>query len=259
MKIINISVSGALGKMGKILIKKISKNKNLKLISATDLKYGSKKIANGIKIESNSLEAFKKADVIIDFSRPKGSIEILNYAKKLKKKVIIGTTGFNHKQDNLIKNYSKKIAIFKSGNMSLGINLLSYVVNILSKKITKDYQIGINDNHHKKKIDYPSGTALMLANAVAKGKNKKLNSIKGKIFLNHKGNLQKDKINFFIKRKGNTIGKHSVSFENKIENIELKHTAFSRELFADGALNAAKWISKKNKGLFNMNDMFGLK
>jgi 4-hydroxy-tetrahydrodipicolinate reductase len=109
------------------------------------------------------------------------------------------------------------------------------------------------------KVDYPSGTALMLANAVSKGKNKNLESIKGKIFLNKKGNLQKNKINFFITRKGNTVGKHSVLFNNKIENIELKHTAFSRELFADGALNAAIWISKKNKGLFNMQDMLDLK
>jgi 4-hydroxy-tetrahydrodipicolinate reductase len=143
--------------------------------------------------------------------------------------------------------------------MSLGINLLEYIVNILSKKIPNDYHIGINDDHHRKKVDYPSGTALMLANAVCKGKNKNLKLIKGKTFLNKKGSLQKNKINFFITRKGNTIGKHSVLFNNKIENIELKHTAFSRELFADGALNAAIWISKKNKGLFNMQDMFSLK
>jgi 4-hydroxy-tetrahydrodipicolinate reductase len=243
--------------MGKILIKKISKNKNLKLFSLTDLE--SAKTINGIKIQKNNLEAFKKTDVIIDFSRPKASLEILNYAKKLKKKVVIGTTGFTKQQNNLIKNYSKKIAIFKSGNMSLGINLLEYIVNILSKKIPNDYHIGINDDHHRKKIDYPSGTALMLANAVSKGKNQKLESMKGKMFLNKKGDLQKNKINFFITRKGNTIGKHSVLFDNKIENIELKHIAFSRELFADGALNAAIWINKKNKGLFNMQDMFKLK
>ena len=257
MKKINITITGALGKMGKILIKRISKNKNLKLSSLTDLKSG--KTINGIKTQKNNLEAFRKTDVIIDFSRPKSSIEILNYAKKLKKKVVIGTTGFNKKQNNLIKNYSRKIAIFKSGNMSLGINLLEYIVNIISKKIPDDYQIGIKDDHHKKKIDYPSGTALMLANAISKAKNKNLESIKGKAFLNKKGNLQKNKINFFITRKGNTIGKHSVLFNNKIENIELKHTAFSRELFADGALNAAIWISKKNKGLFNMQDMLSLK
>jgi len=257
MKKINVTVTGALGRMGKILIKRISKNKNLKLFSLTDLKSG--KIINGIKIQKNNLGAFKRADVIIDFSRPKSSLEVLNYAKKLKKKVVIGTTGFTKKQENLIKSYSRKIAIFKSGNMSLGINLIEYIVNILSKKIPNDYYIGVNDDHHKNKIDYPSGTALMLANAVSKGKNKNLESIKGKIFLNKKGNLQKNKINFFIKRKGNTIGRHSVLFNNKIENIELKHTAFSRELFADGALNAAIWICKKNKGLFNMQDMFGLK
>jgi 4-hydroxy-tetrahydrodipicolinate reductase len=257
MKKINITITGALGRMGKILIKRISKNKDLKLFSLTDLKSG--KVINGIKTQKNNLEAFKQTDIIIDFSRPKSSLEILNYAKKFKKKVVIGTTGFNKKQNNLIKNYSKKIAIFKSGNMSLGINLLEYIVNILSKKIPNNYHVGINDDHHRKKVDYPSGTALMLANAVSKGKNKNLESIKGKIFLNKKGNLQKNKVNFFITRKGNTIGKHSVLFNNKIENIELKHTAFSRELFADGALNAAIWISKKNKGLFNMQDMLKLK
>ena len=132
MKKINITITGALGRMGQILIKRISKNKNLKLFSLTDLKSG--KNLNGIKTQKNNLEAFKKTDVIIDFSRPKSSLEILNYAKKLKKKVVIGTTGFTKKQNNLIKNYSKKIAIFKSGNMSLGINLLEHVVSIFSKK-----------------------------------------------------------------------------------------------------------------------------
>ena len=257
MKKINITIAGALGRMGKILIKRVSKNKNLKLISLTDLKFG--KTINGIKIQKNNMEAFKKTDVIIDFSTPKASLEILNYAKKFKKKVVIGTTGFNSKQNNLIKNYSKKIAIFKSGNMSLGINLLEYVVSIFSEKVPSNYQIGISDDHHKRKVDYPSGTALMLANAVSKGKNKNLESIKGKMFLNKSGSLQKNKINFFISRKGNTIGKHSVNFNNKIENIELKHTAFSRDLFADGALNAAVWISKRNRGLFSMQDMLGLK
>ena len=257
MKKINITITGALGRMGKILIKSISKNKNLKLFSLTDLKSG--KIINGIKTQKNNLEAFKKTDVIIDFSKPKASLEVLSYAKKLKKKIVIGTTGFTKQQNNLIKNFSKKIAIFKSGNMSLGISVLEYMVNIISKRIPNDYHIGINDDHHRKKVDYPSGTALMLANAVCKGKNKNLESIKGKTFLNKKGNLQKNKINFFITRKGNTIGKHSVLFNNRIENIEIKHTAFSRELFADGALNAAIWISKKNKGLFNMRDMFNLK
>ena len=257
MKKIKISICGALGKMGLILIKRVKRYQNLELQSATDKKI--KKLFNKFEIKKNSIEAFKKTQVIIDFSNPKSTMQILEYANKLKKKVIIGTTGFTNKQEALIKKYSKKIAIFKSGNMSLGINLLEYIVRILSKKMPSDYQIGISDNHHKAKIDYPSGTALILANAVAKGKRKNSDELKGKIFLNKKGNLQKNKINFFITRKGKTIGKHSVTYNNKIENIELKHTAFSRELFADGALNAAIWISKKNKGLFNMQDMFDLK
>ena len=257
MKKINITISGALGRMGQILIKTISKNKNLSIQSLTDLK-NNKKI-KGLKIQRNHLDAFKNTDIIIDFSKPKSTIKILSIAKKLKKKVIIGTTGFTKKQENLIKNYSKKIAIFKSGNMSLGINLLEYITEILSKKISNNYQIGIVDNHHKAKIDYPSGTALMLGNAVARGKSKKLENLKGKILVNKKGNLQINKINFFITRKGKTIGKHSVTYNNKLENIELKHTAFSRELFADGALNAALWLSKKNKGLFSMQNMLNLK
>jgi 4-hydroxy-tetrahydrodipicolinate reductase len=257
MKKINITITGALGRMGQILINQIIKNKNLKLISLTDLKVGKK--IKGVKIQKNNIEAFKKTEVIIDFSKPKSSIEILRFAKKLNKKVVIGTTGFTKKQEQLIKNYSKKIAIFKSGNMSLGINLLEYITKILSKKIPNNYQVGILDDHHKAKIDYPSGTALMLGNAVANAKNKNLENLKGKIFLNKSGNLQNNKINFFITRKGRTVGKHSVIYNNKIENIELKHTAFSRKLFADGALNAAIWISKKRNGLFNMQDMLNLK
>ena len=257
MKKIKITICGALGRMGKILTKKILNNKNLTLYSVTDTK--KKKIFKNIVTQKNNLNAFKKTDIIIDFSRPKSSMEILKYANYLKKNIVIGTTGFSSKQNNQIKKFSKNIAIFKSGNMSLGINLIEYIARILSKKIQNNYQIVIEDNHHKNKIDYPSGTALMFANAIAKSQNKNFNSIKGKFFINKKGKFSKNKINFFITRKGNTIGKHNIYYNNKLEIIELKHTAISRELFADGALNAAIWISKKNKGLFNMQDMFGLK
>jgi 4-hydroxy-tetrahydrodipicolinate reductase len=257
MKKINISISGALGRMGRMLINRISKKKKLNIQSLTDLNVGQK--IKGIKIQKNNIDAFKKTNVIIDFSTPKSCIQILSFAEKLNTKVIIGTTGFSKKQEDLIKKYSKKIAIFKSGNMSLGINLLEYIAKILSKKIPDNYKISISDNHHKKKIDYPSGTALMLGNAIANGKNKNLDNLRGKLFLNKKGKFQNKKINFFITRKGKTVGQHSIIYNNNIENIELKHTAFSRELFADGALDAVIWISKKNKGLFSMQDMLNLK
>jgi len=256
MKKINISVVGALGRMGRILIKIINTKKELKLYSLTDASIG--KSINNIKIQSNNLKAFINTDVIIDFSSPEGSLQVIALAVKLKKNVIVGTTGFTENQNQIILKASKKIAIFKSGNMSLGINILEYIAKIVAKKIPNSYYISITDNHHKKKIDYPSGTALMLASAVAKGKSKKLKSLIGK-FSFKKKIITNNKINFFIARKGNTIGKHSIEFNNNIEKIELKHDALSRELFANGAINAAVWIRKRRNGLFNMQDMLNLK
>ena len=248
MKNIKILLIGSNGRMGKILKRKILSNKKFNLINSID-KNNKKELKNDIK----------KTDVIIDFSAPSASIKLLKLVKKFKKKIIIGTTGFSTKDESLIKKISRSIAIFKSGNMSLGINLVEYISKILSKKIPNDFQISVYDNHHKKKKDYPSGTALMLANAIANGKNKNLNSMKGKIFLNNNGKSIHNKINFYITRKGKTIGKHSVNFDNKIEKIEVKHTSNSRELFAEGALKAALWIKRKNKGLFDMQDLLNLK
>ena len=248
MKNIKILLIGSNGRMGKILKRKILSNKKFNLINSID-KNNQKELKNDIK----------KTDVIIDFSAPSASIKLLKLVKKFKKKIIIGTTGFSTKDESLIKKISRSIAIFKSGNMSLGINLVEYISKILSKKIPNDFQISVYDNHHKKKKDYPSGTALMLANAIANGKNKNLNSMKGKIFLNNNGKSIHNKINFYITRKGKTIGKHSVNFDNKIEKIEVKHTSNSRELFAEGALKAALWIKRKNKGLFDMQDLLNLK
>ena len=248
MKKIKILLIGSNGRMGKILKRKILSNKKFNLINSID-KNNQKELKNDIK----------KTDVIIDFSAPSASIKLLKLVKKFKKKIIIGTTGFSTKDESLIKKLSRSIAIFKSGNMSLGINLVEYISKILSKKIPNNFQISVYDNHHKKKKDYPSGTALMLANAIANGKNKNLNSMKGKIFLNNNGKSIHNKINFYITRKGKTIGKHSVNFDNKIEKIEIKHTSNSRELFAEGALKAALWIKGKNKGLFDMQDLLNLK
>ena len=133
MKKIKITITGCRGRMGKLLIKQLQNNKKLELYSTTDIRTGL--LSKNINVQKNSLEVFKETDVIIDFSRPLSTLKILSYAKKLKKKVVIGTTGFTKKQNNLIKNYSRKIAIFKSGNMSLGINFLEYIVNILTASI----------------------------------------------------------------------------------------------------------------------------
>jgi 4-hydroxy-tetrahydrodipicolinate reductase len=178
MRKINLSISGCMGRMGQQLIKSSKKNRNFKLVSLTESRIINKKIF-GIKPSRNNSEAFKKSNVIIDFTVPKCTLEILKIASKLKKRVVIGTTGFSKKEENLIKNFSKKIPILKAGNMSLGVNLLMYLTEIASKSLGNNFLSKIYEVHHKHKIDYPSGTALMLGKGIADGKNKNFYNLIG--------------------------------------------------------------------------------
>ena len=244
MKKINLSISGCMGRMGQQLIRSSKKNKNFKLVSLTENLSVNKKL-NGIKPEYNSEKAFKKTDVIIDFTVPSCTLEILKIASKLKKKVVIGTTGFNLKQENQIKKYSKKIPILKAGNMSLGVNLLMYLTEIASKSLNEEYLSKIFEVHHKHKKDYPSGTALMLGKGIADGKNKNLYKLIGRKYLNKKSFPFGKKINFNSIRKGEIIGEHEVKFSSGKEIISLNHEAFDRALYSDGALTASKWLMKK--------------
>ena len=258
MKKINLAITGCLGRMGQQLIKSSKSNKNFKLVALTENKPINKKIL-GIKLDLNTSKAFKKIDVIVDFTVPKCTLEILKIASKLKKKVVIGTTGFNQKEENLIKKYSKTIPILKAGNMSLGVNLLMYLTEIASKSLNEEYLSKIFEVHHKHKKDYPSGTALMLGKGIANGKSKSLNSIIGKKFLNKKSFPYGEKINFNSIRKGEIIGEHEVTFSSGKEIIKLNHEAFDRALYSDGALTAAKWLISKKPGLYSMRDLLNFK
>ena len=173
MKKINLAITGCMGRMGQQLIMSSKKNINFKLVTLTENVLVNRKI-NGIKLELNSEKAFKKTDIIIDFTIPSCTLEILKIARRLKKKVVIGTTGFNKNQENLIKKYSKKIPILKAGNMSLGINLLVYLTEIASSSLGKNFLSKVFEIHHKHKKDYPSGTALMIGKGIAKGRKKRL-------------------------------------------------------------------------------------
>ena len=254
MKKINLAITGCMGRMGQQLIKSSKSNNNFKLVALTENRIINKKF-NGIKPEPNTKKAFEKADIIIDFTVPKCTMEILKIASKLKKKVVIGTTGFSSKEERIIKNYSKKIPILKAGNMSLGVNLLMYLTEIASKSLNDNYLSKIFEIHHKHKKDYPSGTALMLGKGIANGKNKDLNNMIGKKFLNKKNFPYGKKINFNSIRKSEIIGEHEVKFSSGKEIITLNHEAFDRTLYSDGALSAAKWIMKKKLGLYSMRDL----
>ncbi len=254
MKKTNLAITGCMGRMGQQLIKSSKKNKNFKLVSLTENRLINKKF-NGIKPELNSVNAFKKTDVIIDFTVPDCTLAILKIASKLRKKVVIGTTGFTRSQENQIKKYSKKIPILKAGNMSLGINLLMYLTEIASKSLNHEYLSKIFEVHHKHKKDYPSGTALMLGKGIADGKNKNLYNLIGKKYLNKKSFPYGKKINFNSIRKGEIIGEHEVKFSSGKEIITLNHEAFDRALYSDGALTASKWLMKKKPGLYSMRDL----
>ena len=254
MKKINLGISGCLGRMGQQLIKSSKKNKNFKLVTVTENRIINKKIA-GIKFDLNTESAFKTTDVIIDFTVPKCTLDILKIASKLKKRVVIGTTGFTQKEEDIIKRYSKKIPILKAGNMSLGVNLLMYLTEIASKSLNEEYLSKVYEVHHKHKKDYPSGTALMLGKGIANGKNKNLYNLIGKKFLNKKSFPYGKRINFNSIRKGEIIGEHEVTFFSGKEVIKLNHEAFDRTLYSDGALTAAQWLMGKKSGLYSMRDL----
>jgi 4-hydroxy-tetrahydrodipicolinate reductase len=258
MNKINLAISGCLGRMGQQLIRSSKKDKNFKLISLTENKEIKKKIS-GIKPGLNNEQAFKKVDVIIDFTIPQCTLDILKIASKLKKKVIIGTTGFTQREENLIKKYSKKITILKAGNMSLGINLLMYLTEIASSSLSNNFLSKIYEVHHKHKKDHPSGTALMLGKGIADGQKKTLYKLMGSKFLNKKSIPYGKKINFNSLRKGDVIGEHEVKFSNGKEIITLNHEAFDRALYSEGALTAAKWLMDKKPGLYSMRNVLNFK
>ena len=258
MKKINLTITGCMGRMGKQLIKTSKLNKNFKIISLTENKLINKRIM-GIKLGLNNESEFKKTNVIIDFTVPKCTLEILKIASKLKKRVVIGTTGFTKKEENIIKKFSKKIPILKAGNMSLGVNLLMYLTEIASKSLGNNFLSKVYEVHHKHKIDYPSGTALMLGKGIADGKNKKFYSLMGKKYFNKKNFPYSNKINFNSIRKGEVIGEHEVKFSSGKEIIRLNHESFDRALYSEGALTAAKWLVKKKPGLYSMRDLLNFK
>ena len=258
MKKIRLLVTGCMGRMGQQIIKSVKKDKSFKLTALTENRKINKKI-NGVKVELNNEKLFKNVDLIIDFTIPKCTFQVLKIATKLKKRVVIGTTGFTKKEENLIKNFSKKIPILKAGNMSLGINLLMYLTEIASSSLGKNFLSKIFETHHKHKKDYPSGTALMLGKGIAVGKNKNFYNLLGKKYLNRKTFPYGKKINFNSVRKGEIIGEHEVKFSNGKEIITLKHEAFDRALYSEGALSAAKWLINKKPGLYSMRNLMNFK
>ena len=265
MKPIKIIVAGASGRMGQTIIKKVLSNKSFELIGATEGP-GNKFLGSDIselfkskktgKIITEDIEPlFAKADAIIDFTLPIASLKHAMMAAKYKIVHVVGTTGFSQNDERKILLAAKKTAIIKSGNMSMGINILQQVVSKTSRLFNETFNIEVLETHHKNKVDAPSGTALMLGQSIADGKNRKLNNLKTISKVGHRKKTKKGKITFTSFRKGNVVGDHKVIFSSKDEVIELSHEALDRGIFATGALQAALWGVNKKAGLYSMIDV----
>lgn len=247
---LKVMVNGCTGKMGQIVCDLVDKSDDLILISGFSKKaYSEFSFRIFCKTEDISI----KPDVIIDFSVPISTMNILNYAKQNNIPIVIATTGFSKDEEILIKEYSEQIPIFKSANMSYDIMIMKKLVQLVAP-LLKNADIEITETHHNRKIDSPSGTAQMLANAIN-------NSLGNTLHCEYNRHDKRDKrnkneIGMNSIRGGNIVGEHTVQFFGEFDTLELKHTSYSRNVFAEGAIKAAKFIVQQDNGLYDMNDMF---
>jgi 4-hydroxy-tetrahydrodipicolinate reductase len=255
-----IVVCGAAGRMGQAIINLIKEDSCLEVLAALDHE-GSKAIGVGSPVISSVgiLEkVLKKANVIVDFTNPEGSLSNLLYADRYNVPIVIGTTGFNIDQKQKIKEISKRIPVVLSPNMSIGVNILFKLVKEAAEKMT-DFDVEILELHHNKKKDAPSGTAAKLAEIAASARSKNIEDI---VVYGRNGIISprtKDEIGVFSIRAGDIVGDHTVYFAGQGERLELTHRASSRDTFAAGALRAAKWLVKQKPGLYDMADVLNLK
>jgi len=243
----NIIVSGINGRMGRAIEEMCKTSDRYTIIGGVDVSLG---VPHEFPVVSDINELSGKADALIDFSHHSAASKLCEYAVKTNTPVIFCTTGYTDEELAIINEASKKVAVFRSGNMSLGINLLIE----LSKKaaeILEGFDIEIIEQHHNQKLDAPSGTALMIADGI---KNVKQDSeyIYDRTKVRQK--RAQNEIGIHSVRGGSIVGEHEVLFAGRNENITLRHSALSREVFADGALKAAEFISGKGAGMYNMSD-----
>lgn len=246
---IKVLINGCNGRMGQVLVNEIDRFEELLLISGFDINdYGK----NSFPVYSKIEDIKEKPDVIIDFSVPVSTFNILKYAISENIPIVIATTGFNKEQLEQIKLASKSIPVFQSSNMSFDINLMKRIVSEVAKKL-KGTDIEIIETHHNRKIDAPSGTAILLADAINEVMDEKLEYNFNRHDIHEK--RAENEIGFSSIRGGNIVGEHIVQFYGEYETFEIKHTSYSRNVFAEGALKAASFIYNKEPGYYGMDDM----
>lgn len=244
-----VLINGCNGKMGQVLANEIIKTQDVDILCGVDrIDTGD----NSFPVFTNIEDINLIPDVIIDFSVPVSTFNILEFAKEKNIPIVIATTGFSNEELEKIKEYSEYIPVFRSANMSYEINLISKIVAEVAKKLP-DTDIEIVETHHNRKIDSPSGTALILADSINEALNNELNYEYNRHAKREK--RSKKEIGIHSIRGGNECGKHTVIFFGENESLEITHNVNSRAVFASGAIKAAMFLVHKNPGLYNMNDM----
>lgn len=246
---IKIILNGYMGKMGKAIRDTIQNYNNTEIVAGVDK---SETIIDNTPVYKNINDCKEKADVILDFSRPAALDEISDYALHSNIPIVLCTTGYSDSQIEFIKNMSEKIAVFRSANMSLGVNIVKNILKNVTPVLYHNFDIEIIEKHHNQKVDSPSGTALLLADEI-----KSQIPYDVKYVFGREGNSKRDKkeIGIHSVRGGSIVGDHDIIFAGLGETIEINHHAISREVFANGALMACEYIAKKEPGLYSMDNL----
>ncbi|MCR1949675.1 4-hydroxy-tetrahydrodipicolinate reductase [Clostridium sp. DSM 100503] len=250
---IKILLNGCCGKMGKVIIEAAKNFPNIDIVAGID-KYPNNQLSFKIYTSTNDVDI--DYDVLLDFSRPEALADILKLSLKNNKPAILCSTGYTDEELLLISEKSKVIPLFRSANMSLGVNLLNSLLRKVAPILYENYDIEIIEKHHNQKVDSPSGTALLLADTISNSIQINSNYVYGR---SGKSKREKNEIGIHAIRGGSIVGDHDVIFAGSGEIIELSHKAMSREVFAVGALKACEFMSNVNTPkLYNMDDILGI-
>jgi 4-hydroxy-tetrahydrodipicolinate reductase len=258
---LKITVAGASGRMGQMLIDAVEQTDGFSLCGALDVAGSAllgRTAAAGVSVTDDLDAALAGADVLIDFTRPDGTLAHLAACRKHGVRAVIGTTGFNAEQLARIGEHARHIAIVMAPNMSLGVNVVLKLLDMAARTLGDGYDVEVIEAHHRHKVDAPSGTALAMGEAVARALGRRLEDCAVYGREGHTGERDRRSIGFSAIRGGDIVGDHTVLFAGTGERIEITHRSASRETYAQGSLRAARFLADKASGLYGMHDVLGL-
>jgi 4-hydroxy-tetrahydrodipicolinate reductase len=266
---LKVGIVGAAGRMGRMLVRQVAETEGCVLAGATE-RPGSEQIGKdagalagiseaGIPVADDAAAMIAGVDAVIDFTTPDTSVDHAGLAAQAGAAIVIGTTGLGHEHIDSLKRSARHVPVVFAPNMSVGVNLLLAVVEQVARALDDSYDIEIVEMHHRHKVDAPSGTALGLGRAAAKGRGVSLDEAGRLSREGHTGPRPRGEIGFATLRGGDVIGDHTVCFAADGERVELTHKASGRQIYAAGAVRAALWTRGREPGFYSMNDVLGLK